>query len=479
MKRSYKLYTLLLAGITLMGTGCKKFLNVNKDPNNPLSVSESLILNPVEITTGTNVTGGFYGTTCDYWMQYLSLNEPSPDAESYLILPLDVDNTWTFFEYPNVFENLKVMIGQAEAAGHNQYAAIGKILFAYNLAITTDLWGDIPYSQAFDIVKYPKPAYDPQESIYGDIQNLLDSGIYYAGQPPSAVKPGTEDFIYGGTMAAWTKFAYALKARYYIHLTKAPGRTASVQADSALAALANAFTSNDDNAQVNYPGTTQAETPWWSNTQPGAGGVVMAASFIDSLQARNDPRLPVIADTGKNGTYLGRTMGDIPSTDPTVFSSFRPIYGGYLPLEKDNSGTSAPLYLMTYSEALFIKAEATFIKSGATAAQPIYNAAIAAHMDMLGIGSGTSAAYIASRPLLTTGNAIQQIITEKYVANFLNPESWNDWRRTGFPTLSLVQNAYVNYIPRHWPIAQTETLTNPQPQQNGITTASRVWWDAP
>jgi len=462
-----------------MGTGCKKFLDINKNPNNPLSVTETLILNPVEISTGTNVTGGFYGTTSAYWMQYLSLNQPPPNVESYLIVPVDVDNTWTFFEYPNIMENLNVMIGQAEAAGHNQYAAIGKILFAYNLAITTDLWGDIPYSQAFNIVKNSKPGYDPQESIYGDIQNLLDSGIYYAKQTPSAVAPGTEDFIYSGSMKAWTKFAYALKARYYLHLTKAPGRTASAQADSALAALANALGSNGDNAQVNYPGTTQGENPWWSNTQPGAGGVVMAKSFIDSLTARNDPRLRVLADTGSQGTYMGRVMGANTSPDPTVFSCFRPIYGGYLPLEDDNSGTSAPLYLMTYSEVLSIQAEATFIKQGATAAQPIYDSAIAKHMEMLGIPNDSIQVYISSRPALTGTNAIQQIITEKYVANFLNPESYNDWRRTGFPALSLVQNAYVNYIPRHWPIAQTETLTNPQPQQNGVTTATRVWWDAP
>ncbi len=95
------------------------------------------------------------------------------------------------------------------------------------------------------------------------------------------------------------------------------------------------------------------------------------------------------------------------------------------------------------------------------AAQPIYESAIASHMSLLGIGTAAQNAYIASRPLLTASNAIQQIITEKYVADFLSLETYNDWRRTGFPALTLAQNPYVNYIPRRWPYSSTEILTNP------------------
>ncbi|HEX9510499.1 MAG TPA: SusD/RagB family nutrient-binding outer membrane lipoprotein [Puia sp.] len=477
MKKN-KIAFLLLAATILAGTGCKKFLDINKDPNNPLTVPESLILTPVEVTTGTQVVGGFYGTTSAYWMQQLSLNQPPPNAETYLILPADVDNTWSFYLYPNTFESLNVMINQAEAAGHNQYAAIGKALFAYNMAITTDLWGSVPFSQALQVTKYAAPKYDNQEAIYQGIQSMLDSALYYISQPASAVAPGSDDFIYSGDMGKWSKFIYMLKARYYLRLTKAPGHTKAAQADSALAALQNGFGSNSDNASVAYSGSAQAESPWYENTLPGAGGVVLAQSFIDSLISRNDPRLPILADTGANGNYVGRPSGANAAPDPTVFSSLNTFYGGYLPLENNTSGSAAPLHLATYAEQLFIQAEATFYKSGATAAQPIYQAAIGAHMDMLGVSTTAKTVYIASRPLLTAANAIQQIITEKYMADFLSPETYNDWRRTGFPNLTLAQNAYVNYIPRRWPYSSTEILSNPQPEQKGVTTASRVWWDA-
>ena len=476
MKKNIVITTIIFC-VVILGIGCKKFLDVNHNPNNPTSVSESLQLGPIEKTTSTDIVGGYNGTVAAYWMQQLTINQASPDLESYVMFPADVDNTWSFYLYPAIFENLKVMIAQAESAHHYQYAAIGKTLFAYNLAITTDVWNDIPYSEALN-VDSTKPKYDSQESIYNSIQSLLDSALYYTNQTPSAVTPGTDDFIYNGNMSEWQKFIYTLKARYYLRLTKAPGRTASLQADSALTALQNAFTSNNDNAAVAYTGSSNDQNPWYGNTLPAAGGVVIAASFIDSLKAHNDPRLPVIADTGSLGTYSGRQSGADPVPDYTIYSTVNTFYGGSLPLNPNNTaGASAPLFLATYSEALFIEAEAIFIKQGATAAQPIYESAIASNMSLLGVSTTDQNVYIASRPLLTASNAIEQIITEKYVADFLSLEPYNDWRRTGFPVLTLAQNPYVNYIPRRWPYSSTEILTNPQPQQSA-TIADRVWWDA-
>ena len=479
MKRTKSLLSILFAGAILAGTGCKKYLDVNKDPNDPLTVPESLILPDVQLTTSTQIVGGINGTTAAYWMQQLSINQTPPDIETYRILDNDVDNTWSFYLYPNVFESLKVMIDQAEGAGHSEYAAIGKTLFAFNLAITTDLWNAVPYSQALQPTAIPKPKYDDQETIYKGIQSLLDSALYYVAKPASKIAPGSDDLLYGGDMDLWKKFIYSLKARFYLRLTKAPGYTAATQADLALAALANGFASNDDNAAEAYAGGSQQETPWYENTLPQAGGVVLAKSFVDSLIARNDPRLPIIATKGKGGTYNGRPSGTSTTTDYTAYSAVNLFYGGSLPLDPDNTaGAAAPLYLMTYSELLSIQAEATFIKSGAAAAQPIYEAAIGAHMDMLGVSTTDKAAYIASRPLLTASNAIEQIITEKYVAGFLSIETYNDWRRTGFPTLTLAQNPFIPSIPRRWPYSFTEVQTNPQPEQSGVTPQSRVWWDA-
>ena len=458
-------------------TGCKKFLDINADPNNPLSVSESLLLSPAEVTISTNIVGGYNGSVTAYWMQQISLNQPPPNNESYFITDADVNNTWNFYMYPNTLKNLYDMVNQAEAAQHNQYAAIGKTLMAYSLAITTDVWGDVPYSEAFKVPENLTPVYDPQEDVYKSIQGLLDSAIYYINQPPSQVAPGSDDYIYGGDMDKWEKFAYMLKARFYLRLTNAPGYTASAQADLALTALANGFASNADNALVPYSGASSAENPWYENTLPGAGGVVLGKAFIDSLKARNDPRLPIIAAPNSDDEYVGREAGIDAVPDPNVYSSLNTFYGGFLPLDEDNSdGAAAPLFLATYTEQLFIKAEATFYKSGAAAAEPIYKEAIAAHMQMLGVPSADITAYINSKSALTSANALENIINEKFVADFLSLETYNDWRRTGYPHLALAENAYVDYIPLRWPYATTTKLANPQPQQS-LTTKDPVWWD--
>jgi len=464
--RRLHIATIFLSTV-LLGSGCKKFLDVNQDPNNPMEVSEKLILPPVEVTVSTQVVGGFNGVNGAYWMQQLSQNQPSPGQETYRIFPVDVDNTWTFYIYPNILNNLRLMMDQARAAGHNEYMAIGKTLFAFNLAIATDVWGNVPYTDAMKLPAISRPKYDSQESIYQQLQATLDSAIYFAGQPKSAIAPGSDDYIYQGNMTKWKKLAYMLKARFYLRLTKAPGHTAAAQADLALAALANAFADNSDNATVTYTGAAQAESPWFKNTEPGAGGVVMNKTFIDFLKNNNDPRLPIIATTDVDGGYTGRTPGATTVPDPTVLSQVNSFY----------ASADAPLYLATYAEAMFIKAEATFLKSGAAAATPVYQAAIKASMDMLKVGAADAQAYINSRPALTDANAIQQIIYEKYVAGFLSIESYNDWRRTGYPQLSLPENPFVNYIPRRWPYPSNEILANPQPDQK-VTTADRVWWDA-
>jgi hypothetical protein len=474
--KKYITITIAIFGVILIGTGCKKFLDVNKDPNHTTTVSESLQLGPIEKTMAGNTVAGECAAAATYWTQQVSINQPPPTLETYEVFPADVDGTWSFAVYPNIFENLKVMIAQAEAAGHNQYVAIGKTLYAFNLAVTTDFWNDIPYSQANNIA-FTKPKYDSQESVYHAIQSLLDSALIYAGKPASPIAPTTDDFIYGGDMGKWKKFIYTLKARYYLRLSKAPGHTATAQADSALVALQNGFAANGDNATIAYAGSANDQNPWYGGTLPGAGGVVLGKLFVDGLIGNNDPRLPVIANLNSGGTYSGRPAGADPVPNYTVYSTIGSFFGGSLPLNPNNaSGAAAPLIVSTYSEALFIKAEATFTSQGAAAAEPVYQAAIASDLSLLGVNTADQTTYINSRPVLTATNGLQQIIYEKYVADFLSIEAYDDWRRTGFPVLNLAQNAFVQYIPRRFPYPSSELLANPQPQQSA-TTADRVWWD--
>jgi hypothetical protein len=471
MKKHIYIYPLLI--FILAGTGCKKYLDVNHDPNNPVDVQESLLLFPIEAAISTTVAGGDlslgnYTTTAVvdcYWTQQIAFNQPPPDASEYSLHPADMDQQWLQF-YATIFTNLRILNNKAEANSNYAYAAIAKTLTAYTLGIITDHVGDAPYSKGFD-GKTVVP-YDTQEQLYTTMLSLLDSAIAESALAPGALQPGSDDVLYNGSMDNWVKFAYALKARNDIHLTKAPGHDAVTQSNLALQDAAKAFAANADEA-VNkmYTGNAGGESPW--SEIPANGGNVIASTFLNSLKSRNDPRLRILCDTSAYGLDSGRVIGTAPDGDVTVYSQVGSFY----------SDPAAPVYIFNYTEILFIQAEAAFRTGNLPAANLYFQYGINASMAKLGKDTTAPAvvAYVATRLPLTSGNALQRIIEEKFVSNFLNMENYNDWRRTGFPVLNPVAGGAVPTIPRREVYPLAELTANPQPQQSLLIT-DRVWWDA-
>lgn len=467
MKKS--LYILLIA-LLVIETGCKKFIDVNQDPNNPTDVQEALILAPVELAISHRVVagnGGLAPVLAQHYMQVACLNQPVPNHGTYLLVNAETDGDWSGV-YVTCLNNLKILNEKSETAGNNNYSGIAKILTAFCIGTATDWWGDVPFSEALEGSGKFTPAYDSQKDIYENVQSLLDAGIADINKNAGIV-PGSDDNYYGGDMDKWKKLAYTLKARYYIHLTKAPGYTAAAQADLALQALQNGMQSNDDDMKYSYPGGSGTEIQWYWNFDP-VSTLVLSSAFVDTLKVRNDPRLPILVAPAENtGEYNGRPIGTIDVGNLQDYS----VPGDFYRKPAANN------YIVNYSEALFIKAEATLIKSGFAAAQPVYADAIKSHMEKLGLDpAGVAAtAYLATRGTLADANALQRIIEEKVIANFLSFENWNDWRRTGFPVITKVPNA-LSEIPRRILYPQLERTSNPQPQQSSKLT-DRVWWDQP
>jgi hypothetical protein len=464
-------YILFLAICIIQITGCKKFIDVNNDPNNPLTVQEALILAPVELNLSSVIAGGagdngLAGILVNHFMQNVALNQPVPNHGTYWIFNADLDGSWRNI-YITSLNNLKVMNDKAVLNGNYHYSGIAKILTALCLGVATDYWGDIPYTDAFNGSSKLQPAYDSQENIYKSIQQLLDEAIADINKN-AVVKPGDDDYFYHGNMDKWKRLAYTLKARYYMHLTKAPGYTAAAQADLALTALQNGMVDNTDDMKLVYSGGAGEESPWFMNTRP-VSTLILSSACVDTLVVRNDPRLSrLIAPAKQTGLYNGRPIGSVNiSGSLDVYSLAGPAIGG----------TGSPMYVFNYSEALFLKAEATLIKSGFAAAQPFYQDAIKSHMSKLGIGNTDVNDYLAGRGTLTAANALQRIMEEKKIANFLSIENFNDWRRTGYPQLTKVPNA-LSEIPRRLLYPQVEITSNPQQVQSARLT-DRVWWDRP
>jgi hypothetical protein len=458
-----------ILAILLLNSGCKKFIDVNQDPNRPIDVQEALILAPVEISIAHSImsgSGGFAPQLSQHYMQTIALNQPVPNEGTYLLNNGNLDGDWSNIYVTNM-NNLRNMNSKAEAAGNYNYAGIAKILTAFCLGTATDWWGDVPYSEAFQGSAKFTPKYDAQEDVYNTMQTLIDNGIADIGKAEGKI-PGGDDYFYGGDMDKWKRFAYSLKARYYLHLTKAPGHTAQAQADLALQALQNGMQSNDDDLKFSYPGDAGLENQWFWVFDP-VSTLILSAEFVDTLKIRNDPRLSyMVAPATETNLYTGRQIGTTGIGSLEEYSRPSAFY----------RGAGASTYIFTYSEALFLKAEALLRTSGYAAAQPVYKAAMESHFTKLGVDLNSTGAksYFAARGTLTAENSLQRIIEEKFIANFLNMETWNDWRRTGYPAITKVPNASSD-IPRRLLYPQSELTSNPQPQQSARLT-DRVWWDA-
>ena len=446
--------------------GCKKYLDVNTDPNRPVDVQEALILAPLEVSVSDFIHAGYSPgqgpIIIQNFIQAMAPNQLNPGLWSYQMFNSDMNGDWYNF-YVVCLNNMKILHDKAVTSGKPNYEAIADILSAYTLGTATDFWGDIPYSKGFTGSSNFTPAYDKQEDIYKTVQSLLNEAIALIAVN-SLIKPGDDDYIYKGRMSQWLKLAYTLKARYFIHLTKAPGYTAATQADSALNALSNGMLADSNDFKFPYAAGAGSENTW--NLIFGAVSTfTLNSTFIDTLVARNDPRLPLMAKPAKaSGLYRGRKIGT-----PTILIDSLSYPSDYY------AGENSYNYIVNYSEAQFIKAEATLIKSGFAAAQPIYQAAITNHMKKLGVAQADITTYLGARGTLTAANALQRIMEEKSIANFLNAETFTDWRRTNFPVLTKVIGG-LSEIPRRLLYPESEILTNPQSQQSAKLT-DRVWWD--
>lgn len=463
MKKSIS-YILLSAA--LMFSSCEKFLDVNENPNEPSLVQESLLLPAIEYNLVHNVVAGWASINAAHFMQLIALNQAPPNVGTYLLNPADLNDTWRY-TYTDCLENLRLMKKQADEKGNTIYSGIASVLTAYTIAYTTDMWGDVPYSQGLNATETFTPAYDSQEAVYTTIQTLLDEGIA-SFQAAGGKPPGNRDFFYQGNTAQWIRAAYTLKARYYMHLTKAPNHTAAAQAQLALSALENGMQSNSDDLRLVYDGTAGKENRWYRNFLP-VETIILSSKTVDSLVNRNDPRIAqLITRSKQNNAYLGRVIGSAGIGSLESYSLGGSFY----------ASANSPLYLINYREALLLKAEASLILSGVEAAAPFYRQAIEADMAHIGVSSDTAiASYLANRGTINGDNALSYIMEEKAVVNFLSPEVFNDWRRTGYPAIVKVQNA-ISDIPRKMLYPLNELTNNPQSQHSGDALTKRVWWDA-
>jgi len=526
----------------LLGSGCtKNFVSINTNPNAvPAAVENyaSLFTNAELVTSGNSDAnayedwrGNLIYASC--MIQHLSSTTGYWDGDKYFDNPGYLSSYWDqdFGPQPNtatpnqntnsapVTNLVDVVYNTRNDPKQVNLYNIARIFKVYIFQRLTDMYGDIPYSQAGlgYISGIVEPAYDKQQAIYTDMLNQLDSAA--AALSTSAATPGTADLIYGGNVTQWQKFAYSEMVRIAMRLSKVDPTTAQTWVQKAVAG--GTFTSNADNAiLIHQPAAANGAGSQVAN---GSGLVFidndpaaahLSETFVNFLRSTNDPRLSYLGTViSDDVTPLPSEMGDTAAADqlgqPNGYDlnggatdiSTAPNYPGnqnkYSYVNRYTFARSdAPTFFLTYSETQLLLAEAAqrgWITTGTAATY--YANGVTAAMEMLGLqaGAGPSTAqvtaYVAANPLVD-GSELEMINDQYWVASFMDEtESWANWRRSGYPALTPVVyagNATGGTIPRRYTYSTVEAATNAtnysaavKDLDNGDKMTSRVWWDAP
>ena len=478
-------YILIALSLGTVVPSCKKFVesgSVNINPNRPSTVTLNTLLPAVEYVTSGNHFQVAYTTSLFSQQMASYQGGPLTDDQNR-----DVRMGTAYYGlYQNAMTNSKIMVDLAKTLGSPSYSAIGRILLVMNLSLATDTYGDVPFSEAFQAPAVLYPHYDKQEVLYPLMQRFLDTAITESQQAnPANLKPAGDDLIYAGDMAAWRQTAYFLKARLFMHTTK---KGAAAAANSALAALASAYTPTSKDCQLVYNDKNQ--NPWYSNiaVKLTTGNYYIAPSkrFVDALNGTAypglvDPRISSLMDKKMAAAYTGLVNGS-GATGNTADLSGNTYY----------AKTTSPVLMATYAEQKLMEAEARFLANGGTAtsvgstpeAYDAYLAGINASMTKLSVNGS---AYIAS-PFVAVGAAnltMELILREKQVVLYLHPEAWVDVRRYDYNpalfkgmTLPLNQDPLLNgqFIRRSgFPL--DEVNRNPNVQAAVQPLNAKVWWD--
>jgi hypothetical protein len=329
----------------------------------------------------------------------------------------------------------------------------------------------VPYSEALTGRADFTPKYDTQESIYESLFRLLDSAN-------NAIVTGniTNDLIYGGDVAKWKRLGNTIHLLMALRLSKVNPAKGNTEFNKAL--TKGIMTSNADNLIFKHLPDNQnywygqvfgQNRKWWA----------LSETLVSKMRPVNDPRLPVFGAPNTAGQYVGLQFGrtdNLSAADVSLLGS-------------EIWKQDAPVYLVTYAQALFARAEAAklgWIPGGDAVAKTNYDLAIEQSVRQWNNNSTTGLAAMMGNPNVQydPAKAIEQIATQRWIHLFMHGyEAWAEYRRTGFPVLTSPAPGVL--VPRRQAYPIEEKFNNTSNYQEAIQRQfggkddlyQKVWWD--
>lgn len=417
----------LFLGLVTLGllASCESFLaedDINLDPNKPGAVPVNAILPNIEIRL-IDVYGGDtarFNTMMAQQVEGVARQWSSFNNYSGLT-PNRFDTAWDNY-YENILIEVNNMILIANTKGYNHYEGIGKALKAYALMTMTDLWGDIPYTEAAlvgDSELNLNPAFDSRASIYTEVFALLSSANSLLSGSNGGLAVGSDDVIYGGSTAAWLKAIKAVEARAHLH---------QGNESAALTAAKASFSSPEDNMDYTYNASQQAG--WWRFNDGRTGDIEFHPTLRLIMEGLDDDdRLDVLDQTFiTSHPYL--------KADMTVA-------------------------LISYREVQFMIAELE--PTGSAAKHTAYLQGIQASFNEIGLGETEYNTYVTNTSVDpgVSGLTNNHIMTQKYIGLFGQPQVFNDMRRRNdLEPYSNLAPTSGSQLPVRWNYPGDELLFN-------------------
>lgn len=490
--KNYIINLMLIVSLSLMTiTGCDDFDDTNVDPKSPTKVDPPYLFTYAQIELADFVATSSVNTNvgrllAQYWSQTTYTTE-----SRYSLQERELPGALWNNHYRDVLVNLKTArelvpeFETNEAIANNQIAMI-TVLEVYAYQMLVDVFGNVPYDEALQGRDLKTPSYEDAETIYNDLIERLNNAI--ANITPSA--PGFEgaDLYYGGKMSAWFKFANSLKIRLGIRLAEAqPGKAKQLVEEAA----PHAFSSNADNATLQYVGGTYANPIYTDIVVSGRTDYVISNTLVDKLNALDDPRRLYYMKPNASGEYVGLEYGKKSGIGGNASSYAR------LPdliLEETFPGT-----LMDYAEVELHLAEAAARGWSVGSAESHYYNGIRGSIMKWGLASDVDPmvlqaqfeAYIAQPEVAYStaagGNPINAIALQKWIA-FYNQgmQGWIEWKRLDYPPLNKPvvdtgEPAIEIPVRFKYPIREVNTnnanRTEAAQAIGGDEYSTRVFWD--
>ncbi len=480
--------------LVLTATGCKKdFFDINDNPNQPVeaNITPDLAI-AAQLTASAARNSGNYAFL-NRWLGYWSASgsfSRSTVEMSYNITNSSFNGIWNGVYY--TVNQYKAMEKNAEALDWKFYQGIAKIMQAHEMAILVDMYGNIPYSEAWNLSEYIRPKYDNGEDVYKALFGELDAAIALLKAAAQDPKIGTVDIMFNGNKTNWLKFANTLKLRLLIHCSATT--TFNVAAEiSKITAEGSGFLGNGISASVQPKYAADQGNPYYRThlfAQNGneADTYNRANLFaLDLMKSLLDERYKRFYREAANlpGQFRGTTYGQNPEDDLNSSRTSGPGYGLMPTVE-------SPMWVMTGVEAMFLQTEAMIRGWLPGDAKAMYQNSVRRSFVSLGVPDATVEAdtYLAginARVAWPDAGSVDQKLAvmawQKYFAlNGIQPnETWVDIRRLKVvaPPLSVAPERGSNPVPIRLLYPQAEynfNSENVEAQGSISQFTSKVFW---